>query len=103
MQKQILESVHAIEAGFGRVANRFIWTSMYQDIDEYIKTCEKSQRYIAIKISENVDIPRIGMSHTNFVQVYIIANILFRNNTSHRGGAIHLFKSKIGLRKIVSI
>ena len=40
----------SIEAGFGRdttrekLANRFFWTSMYQDIDEYIKTCEKCQK-----------------------------------------------------------
>ena len=46
-----------LEAGFGRdktrekLANRFFWTSMYQDIDEYIKSVKRSDRYIAIKIS----------------------------------------------------
>ena len=49
MQKQILESVplRILEADFGRdktrekLASRFFWTSMYQDIDEHIKTCER--------------------------------------------------------------
>ena len=47
-----------LEAGFGRdktremLASRFFWTSMYQDIEEYIKTCEKCQKvYIAVNIS----------------------------------------------------
>ena len=101
--------------------------------------------------TEGVDIPRLTISHTNFVNnihlankhittvsifspdvmtlsihnsnftdnygsaitayttdvgnilVIFSGNILFRNNTSHRGGAIHLFKSKIILRKSVSI
>ena len=46
-----------LEAGFGRdktrekLANRFFWTSMYmyQDIDEYIKTCEKCQKVYSNK------------------------------------------------------
>ena len=59
MQNQILESVHDSSAGgchFGRdktrekLASRFFWTSMYEDIDEYIKTCEKCQK-VAIQIS----------------------------------------------------
>ena len=47
-----------LEAGFGcdktreMLASRFFWTSMYQDIVEYIKTCEKCQKvYIAVNIS----------------------------------------------------
>ena len=59
MQNQILESVHDSSAGgchVGRektqekLASRFFWTSMYQDIEEYIKTCEKCQK-VAIQIS----------------------------------------------------
>ena len=30
-----------IRDGILKLANRLFWTSMYQDIDEYIKTCEK--------------------------------------------------------------
>ena len=39
--KQILESVHAggwLWLTREKLASRFFWTSMYQDIDEYIKT-----------------------------------------------------------------
>ena len=37
------------------------------------------------------------------VLIRFLGKILFRNNTSHRGGAIHLFKSRIGLERGVSI
>ena len=29
--------------------------------------------------------------------------VLFRNNTSHRGGAVHLFKSRIGLERDANV
>ena len=37
------------------------------------------------------------------VLVIFSGTILFRNNTSHRGGALHLFQSRIGLEKDVHI
>ena len=37
------------------------------------------------------------------VLVIFSGTILFRNNTSHRGGALHLFQSRIGLEKHVQI
>ena len=37
------------------------------------------------------------------VLVIFSGTILFRNNTSHRGGALHLFQSRIGLQKDVHI
>ena len=42
---------------------------------------------------------------TSVDHVLVISSgaIVFCNNTSHRGGAIHLFKSRIGLTKGVSI
>ena len=55
-----------LEAGFGRdktrekLANRFFWTSMYQDIDEYIKTCEKCQKIYSYK----------NISHLSYVYIY---------------------------------
>ena len=45
-------------------------------------------------------------AHTTGVENIVIAfggTIIFRNNTSHRGGAIHLFKSNIGLKKGVDV
>ena len=45
-------------------------------------------------------------AYTTFADHVVIdfsGTILFRNNTSHRGGAIHLFKSRIGLEQAVSI
>ena len=33
------------------------------------------------------------------LMIIFSGKVLFRNNTSHRGGAIHLFKSRIGLKK----
>ena len=52
-QKQILQSLHDDPAGgchFGRdktrdkVASRYFWHGQYDDIDDYIKTCEKCQK-----------------------------------------------------------
>ena len=52
-QKQILQSLHDDPAGgchFGRdktrdkIASRYFWHGQYDDIDEYIKTCEKCQK-----------------------------------------------------------
>ena len=37
------------------------------------------------------------------VLIIFSGTILFRNNTSHRGGALHLFQSRIGLEKDVHI
>ena len=42
-------------------------------------------------------------TYVDHVLVTFYGNIVFRNNTSHRGGAIHLFKSRIGLTKSVNI
>ena len=55
-QKQILQSLHDDPAGgchFGRdktrdkVASRYFWHGLYDDIDEYIKTCDKCQKVAA--------------------------------------------------------
>ena len=52
-QQQILRSLHDDQAGgchFGRdktrekVASRYYWSTMYEDVDDYIKTCEKCQK-----------------------------------------------------------
>ena len=56
-QKQILQSLHDDPAGgchFGRdktrdkIASRYFWHGQYDDIDEYIKTCEKCQKVCLI-------------------------------------------------------
>lgn len=39
--------------------------------------------------------------HMDHVLIIFSGTVLLRNNTSHRGGAIHLYKSRIGLRKDV--
>ena len=53
MQRKILQSIHDDSAGgrhFGRdktrdkVASRYFWQGLYDDIDDYIKTCEKCQK-----------------------------------------------------------
>ena len=55
MQQQILQSLHDDPAGgchFGRdktrdkVANRYFWHGQYDDVDYYIKTCEKCQKVL---------------------------------------------------------
>ena len=52
-QKQILQSLHDDAAGgchFGRdktrdkVVSRYFWYGQYDNVDEYIKTCEKCQK-----------------------------------------------------------
>ena len=74
-QQQILKSVHDSSAGgchFGRdktrdkIASRFYWPSMYEDIDNYVRTCEKCQKvqYLAY-VQEGVNdhyyiIPHVG-------------------------------------------
>ena len=42
-------------------------------------------------------------TYLDHVLVIFSGTILFRNNTSHRGGALHLFQSRIGLEKDVHI
>ena len=53
MQQQILQSLHDNPTGgchFGRdrtrdkVVKRYFWQGQYEDIDNYIKTCEKCQK-----------------------------------------------------------
>ena len=55
MQQQILQSLHDDHAGgchFGRdktrdkVASRYFWHGQYDDVDYYIKTCEKCQKVL---------------------------------------------------------
>ena len=42
-------------------------------------------------------------TYVDHVLVIFYGTIVFHNNTSHRGGAIHLFKSRIGLTKGVNM
>lgn len=42
-------------------------------------------------------------THVDHVLVIFSGAVLFRNNTSHRGGGIHLYKSRIALRKDVHV
>ena len=53
MQRKTLQSIHDDSAGgchFGwdktrdKVASRYFWQGLYDDIDDYIKTCEKCQK-----------------------------------------------------------
>ena len=53
MQRKILQSIHDDSAGgchFGRdktrdkVASKYFWQGLYDDIDDYIKTCKKCQK-----------------------------------------------------------
>ena len=55
MQKQIIMSLHDDTAGgchFGRdktrdkVISRYYWQSQYEDVDNYVKSCEKCQKVI---------------------------------------------------------
>ena len=50
LQKQVLKSIHSASSGgchFGRdktkekVTKRYYWHGMYEDIDLFVKTCEK--------------------------------------------------------------
>ena len=59
MQQQILQSVHDNAAGgchFGRdktrdkIASRYFWHGQYEDVDKYIKTCDKCQKVAIIMI-----------------------------------------------------
>ena len=54
-QQQILQSLHDDPTGgchFGRdktrekLANRFYWPTMYEDVDNYVKTCERCQKVL---------------------------------------------------------
>ena len=58
-QEQILQSLHDDPAGgchFGRdktrekLASRFYWPTMYDDVDNYVKTCEKCQKVYSMVV-----------------------------------------------------